>query len=118
MQGQNSNIHRSIERISDALTAFSNNLELVQDTWPAEDLAVWIDSWLDFYDKAPDIIRKTHILSLLAEDIEQCLDNEKAQQEDWQDEPNARQTDPALVSALARLKTIEKRLRNKSANPQ
>ena len=108
MQSTNSNIHRSIERIRQALAEFNSNLELVQENWLAEDLAVWIDSWIDFYDKAPDIVRKTHILSLLAEDIEQCLQNEKAQhEEDWQN-------DTGLAPVLTRLAKIEKRLRSKS----
>ncbi len=115
MQSTNSNIHRSIERIRQALAEFNSNLELVQENWLAEDLAVWIDSWIDFYDKAPDIVRKTHILSLLAEDIEQCLQNEKAQhEEDWQDEPVSDQNDTDLAPVLTRLAKIEKRLRSKS----
>lgn len=107
MQETNSNIRQSVERISNALTAFNCNLELVKDTWPAEDLVIWIDTWLDFYHKAPDNVRKTQILSLLAEDVERCLANEKELQKDsWSDGVPLNQPDTLLTPAIRRIQAI------------
>ena len=96
-----------LTRISGALTEISHNIHLVRPSWPEGKFSIWINGFLDMYERARDARQKVTALRLLAEDVEcfhRYIKHESAGQ--WQSHHPFSPQDIELGNILSRITSI------------
>ena len=99
-----------LHQISGVLTEISHNISLVRPSWPEGRFSIWINGFLDLYERTSTVDQKTQVLEMLAEDVE--MFKELKRQEDaaeWQCVTPFTSKDGELEGILLRIASFIRR---------